>query len=310
MVLRAENFHFIRMSHSVSSDEEMELFKKYSWSQFLEIRWQCSVERWWLSWPLTLNTGHDFHWTYSTNCVRWTMSDGKHGNIAEGPIHEGSAAHFFDRVTTLCKACGSRVLQSAQGTIKPTARSTHGPPCPTDRDKVVGTARSFGRPAALEQRDMSLFMTGARLQCFIHSNRGICDPWSNTGFISASAAVVLGGPPVRQRQHWWLGETKLMLTEVRASGGHVWTGDKVKRWNPSGSHLETEERGSRSDKWSVMRRALSKFDKNPKLGHGSRSASQECTLLSRGILCSLFLAPQLELNHYNPFIGLDATASW
>lgn len=87
----------------------------------------------------------------------------KHGNIAEGTIHEDSAVHFSDRVTTLCKACGSRVPQSAQGTIKLTARSTHGLPCLQDGGKVVGTARSFGPPFALEQRDLSLLMTGARL---------------------------------------------------------------------------------------------------------------------------------------------------
>ena len=49
---------------------------------------------------------------------------------------------------------------------------------------------------------------------------------------------------------------------------------------------------------------LTKFDKNPKLGQGFCSVSQEHTLLSGGIMCSLFLAPQLELNHYNPFLWI------
>lgn len=95
------------------------------------------------------------------------MCDGKHGYVTEGTIHEDSTVHFSDRVTTLCRASGSQVLRSAQGTVKATAHSTHGPQCPEDRGTVVGTARSFGHPIALEQKDLSLFMTGARLQCFI-----------------------------------------------------------------------------------------------------------------------------------------------
>lgn len=90
------------------------------------------------------------------------------------------------------------------------------------------------------------------------TNGSIYDPRSNTGrFISAT--MILGGPSACQRQHWRLGATELMLTEVRARAGHVWTGDKVKRWNPSGSRLETEERGSQSDKWSLMWQGLSPF---------------------------------------------------
>lgn len=135
----SENMGPFRLSHTVSNDEENQLlFKKY-----LGLRSQSHQDKlqWLSSWPMTLTTTH--HWTYSTNRVRWTASDEKHGNIAGGTIHEDSAVHFSDRVTTLCKACGSRVPPSAQGTIKPTAHSTHGPPCPKDRGKVVGTARSF-----------------------------------------------------------------------------------------------------------------------------------------------------------------------
>ena len=75
------------------------------------------------------------------------------------------------------------------------------------------------------------------------TNRGVCDPWSNTGrFISDHSSW---RPVCPSKENWWLGATKLMLTEVQATAGHVWTSDKVKRWNPPGFHREAEE-------WSSM----------------------------------------------------------
>lgn len=126
---------------------------------------------------------------------------------------------------------------------------------------------------------------------------GVYDPWSNCGsFISTMQHT---GRFVCQKNIGDWGRQRDRPVQVMCE-----LVTRSKRWNPPGSRLETEERGSRSDKWRLMWKGLLKFDKNPKLGHGFCSASQECTLLSRGILRSLFLAPQLELNRYNPFIGL------
>lgn len=215
------------------------------------------------SWPLTSPVTYAFHQTYSANRVNWTASDEKHGNIAEGIIHEDSAVHFSDRVTTLCKARGSWVPQSAQGTVKPTARSAHGPLCPKDRGKVVGTARSFGSPAAVAQKDLSLFMTGARLQCptvasMIHGQ--ILTDSSQPRLFEALLSVKENIGDWRRWSLCWqrFRPVQVMCELVTRSKDEI-------RW---GLVRKTKEWGSPSDKWSLMWRGLSKFDKNPKLGHG------------------------------------------
>lgn len=68
--------------------------------------------------------------------------------------------------------------------------------------------------------------------------------------------------------------------------------------------VETKERGPRSDKWSWCGEGCLNLMRIQNWGTDFCCASQEYTLLSRGILHSLFLAPRLEPNHYNPFIGL------
>lgn len=131
------------------------------------------------------------------------------------------------------------VPHSAQGTIKPTAYSTHGPPCPKDRAEVVGTGRSFGSLIALEQRGLSLFMTGARLQGFILDQPMhlwvMVQHWqihlsfSNQGFLETRLSVK-NNPVDRERQ------------------GFCW-----QRFRPVQVMCELVTRskdGSGSDKWS------------------------------------------------------------
>lgn len=106
----------------------------------------------------------------------------------------------------------------------------HMDPCiPETEAKLLAQLGVLVSPITLEQRDLILFMTGARLHCFILHQ--LWHPWStvtywqihlNHGFWRS----------VCQRKHLWLGQMKHMLTE-QARAGHVWAGDKVKRWNPS-----------------------------------------------------------------------------
>lgn len=167
----------------------------------------------------------------------------KHGNIAEGTIHEDSAVHFYDRVTTLCKACGSRVPQSAQGTIKLTARSTHGPPCLEDRGKVLVLLLPLNKEIchfSWQEQDCS---------ASFWTNHNICNPWSNSDssqlyppwFLEASLSVK-GHICNRGRQG-------LCWQRFQTGTGHVWTGDKVRRWNPSGERRRSAALEAISEAW-------------------------------------------------------------
>lgn len=105
---------------------------------------------------------------------------------------------------------GSRVSQSAQGTIKPTAHSTHGPPCPKDRGKVVGTARSFGRSVALEQKGSVTFHDRSKIAAF-HSGPTIVSVISGQTLADSSQLQrpwALGAPSVRQRKTALIGRDK------------------------------------------------------------------------------------------------------
>lgn len=124
--------------------------------------------------------------TYSKNRVRWTASDEKHGNFAEGTIHEDFAVHFSDKVTTLCKAGGSPVPQSAQGTIKPTAHSTHGHGGYKDRGKVVGQQGVLVVLLPLIKGICHFSWQEQDCSALFWTNHSIYDPWSNTvRFISS-----------------------------------------------------------------------------------------------------------------------------
>lgn len=179
---------------------------------------------------------------------------------------------FLTEWQPCAKRVDPRVLRRAQGGIKPTAHSTHGPPCSKDGGTVVAPARSFDSPIgpwskkSVTFHDTSEIAMLRSVPAFMIHGQILADasqlqrPW----FLES----------VCQRQHWWLEETELMLTEVQVRAGH---GDNVQRWNPSGSRLQ-----NRGAIFEATREA-SKFDKNAKLGQGFGSASQEHTLLSRGV---------------------------
>lgn len=89
------------------------------------------------------------------------------GGGTQATARDDSAAHFSDRVTTLCKVCGSPVPRCAQGAVKPTAHSTNGPLWPKDGGKVVATAKSFGCPIGpREQRRSVSFHDRAKIAVF------------------------------------------------------------------------------------------------------------------------------------------------
>lgn len=196
---------------------------------------------------------------------------------------------FLTEWQLLCKSVwipGSRGVPRAPS--KPTAHSTHGPPCPKDGRQSCWHSKEFlavllppwskGFVTFHDRSKIAALHSGPTEASMIHGQT-LADssqpqqPW------------FLGGPVCLSRDNTGdLERQSLCWQRFRASAGHVWTGDEVERWNPSGSRLEKQRRGGapRSDKWSLAWRGfVYKFDKNPKLGHGFRSASQEHTHLSR-----------------------------
>lgn len=135
------------------------------------------------------------------NRVTWSASDENHGQTAEGSAREDSPPHFSDRVTSLCK--------------DPGAPTEHADPCAPQTDKasvcVVLSAPGW--------RDLSLSMTGGRLQRFIQDQRlrvhgqTVSDPGRDT----------------HVDRGWWGGG----VFDIGA--GRAWTGDEVNRCDPPGS---------------------------------------------------------------------------
>lgn len=237
--------------------------------------------------PLTFNSTRDFYPTFSTNRVKWTTSDGekKHGDIAGGSIHDDCGVHFSDSVTTR----GSWVLPSAEGAVRPTARSIHGPPSRVPEMEAKALAQQGVVVILLPLNKGICHFPWQERDCSILAWTQPEKPWSSVrhhGFISAPATPVLRSPPVRQVEHWWFGETELMLTEGWGqcrSCVNWWQGQEMKsNWVSS----ESRESGGLSERQVEpdATRGRLKFDKNPKLGQGFCPASQECTLLSRGML--------------------------
>lgn len=164
-------------------------------------------------------------WLYRRGCPSWRLR------------------YIFLTEWQLCaKACGSRVPQSAQGTIKLTAPSAHAPQCLKYWGKVVVAARSLGCLIALRTKAFVTFDDRSKIAAF-HSGPA----WASVIHCQALADWSRLQRPcsleARHRKHRWSGETELTSTEVQSGAGHVRTGGN-KSWSLLGN------RGT----WLQMRR--------------------------------------------------------
>lgn len=147
-----------------------------------------SDELQWLSWPWLLNSR-----VPSTDHVRWTMSDEKHGNRGESTIHEDLALHFSDSVTTMCKALWilvSHIVPRAPSNWQPIAYVDPG--VPNIEAKLLAHEGILVVLLPLN-KGICHFLWWVQ-DCNISVNHSSCESLSNTArVISASATVVVGG---------------------------------------------------------------------------------------------------------------------